>query len=191
MSNSNFNVPNVLTVLRLLMIPAVIWLIFTKELIWALVIYLAACITDLVDGYIARKYKLITKLGMWLDPLADKCMAVAALLSLTFIGCVPAIVTAVVLLKEVLMLIGGAIVIKKKYATPSDRWGKIAQFVLNTAICSCFLYDYLAPYCTWATYLALVGVVAAFVHYAIKNFWMITAPPLKETTEDTDVEEEE
>ena len=77
----NFNVPNILSMIRLCMIPATVILIVYDRLLWGLAVFITAELTDLLDGYIARKYNLITKLGSWLDPLADKLMALAVLIT--------------------------------------------------------------------------------------------------------------
>ena len=65
---SNFNAPNALTVLRLVLIPAVCWLIAKDRMMPALSLFVLASLTDIVDGYIARKHNLITDFGKLMDP---------------------------------------------------------------------------------------------------------------------------
>ena len=77
------NLPNILALIRLLLVPVVVWLIFQERMITAMFVFLAACLTDLLDGYIARRYHLITQLGTFLDPMADKLMAVFVIIAFT------------------------------------------------------------------------------------------------------------
>jgi len=174
---SELNIPNILTVFRLCMVPVVVILIAQDQMITALVCFLIACGTDLLDGYIARKYGLVTKLGIWLDPLADKLMALCVLITFTCRGIFPLWVTLIVLVKELLMLIGGLIVLRKGYSTPSNRFGKAAALLLNVCLGSGFLYQYFAPYYLYATYIVLAVVVAAFIQYAVKNGHLVFAKP--------------
>lgn len=92
MSNKKMNLPNKLTVMRLLLVPLCIaavlipeaWLAPELSAIIALVIFLAASITDMIDGKIARKYGLITDFGKFLDPLADKFLVLGTLLAILY-----------------------------------------------------------------------------------------------------------
>ena len=164
-----FNIPNILTFFRFALIPLVIILVVQNKMIWALAAFLIACITDLLDGFIARKYNLISKLGIWLDPLADKCMALAVLITFTFCRIVPFWVTVVILAKEVLMLLGGFFALRNGHSTPSNKYGKIAAFILNVSIAAGFLCNLLYPWYLYAIYVALAATLIAFAQYAIKN----------------------
>lgn len=169
MSQKNFNLPNILTFLRLAMVPVTVCLILSDQTIAAFAVFLAACLTDLLDGYIARKYNLTTKLGIWLDPLADKMMAVAVIVCFTIEGILPLAILIIVFAKEFLMLLGGFIILRKGHVTPSNKFGKIAALLLNISIASGFLHEYWYPYYLYATYVAVAAVLVAFVQYAIVN----------------------
>ena len=100
---SNFNIPNVLTTFRLLVIPVImVMLIYTDPFINFItaLLFLIATLTDIVDGYIARKYNLVTNLGKILDPLADKLLVLMALIMLIPLDRVPAWMVAVIVLRE-------------------------------------------------------------------------------------------
>ena len=181
-----FNVPNILSMIRLCMIPATVILIVYDRLLWGLAVFITAELTDLLDGYIARKYNLITKLGSWLDPLADKLMALAVLITFFTKGIVPPVVLAVVLIKELLMIIGGAIVVNRGYATTANVYGKVAGLMLNLAIGSGFMHFIWAPYDQYAMYAATVFVVAAFVQYAVKNISVILNKEKNKEADETD-----
>lgn len=168
LKGESINVPNALTLLRLALIPVCVVLVVKEQMIWAFSVFMLACFTDLLDGYIARKFNLVTKLGMWLDPLADKLMAVAIVLTFTIRGILPLTIALVVFAKELLMLIGGFFLLRRDVVVPADKFGKRAAFVLNCSIAAGFLYKYWYPYYIWAAYLAMAAVLVAFVHYAIK-----------------------
>jgi hypothetical protein len=104
----NLNVPNVLSLIRLLLVPVYLILFVRGQKTAALIVFAAACFTDLLDGRIARKYNLITDLGKLLDPVADKVMILTAMFSMT-IGndaihaVIPWAAVLVVLAKELMM----------------------------------------------------------------------------------------
>lgn len=165
------NLPNILALIRLLLVPVVVWLIFQERMITAMFVFLAACLTDLLDGYIARRYHLITQLGTFLDPMADKLMAVFVIIAFTVKGILPLAVTIVIFAKELLMLVGGVLAAKNNKAVlPSNLFGKIAAFIFNTAIGTCFLHAYIDPFYRWFIYVALAGSVASMVQYAWRSW---------------------
>ncbi len=103
MRQDAFNLPNVLTMLRVVMIPFVLWLLWDGRPVmnfWAAIVYSIACITDFLDGYLARRQGLESILGKFLDPLADKLLVMATLIVLVDMGRVPAWVTIVMIGRE-------------------------------------------------------------------------------------------
>ena len=94
---------NKLTILRVVMIPAflaVVYAGFTGSTYVALAIYVVACLTDWLDGYIARKYNQVTDFGKFMDPLADKCLVTAAMLWFVEVGQMPAWALLLVIVRE-------------------------------------------------------------------------------------------
>ena len=86
------NLPNLLTMLRIALIPIVLWLLAdgTPEAnFWAAIVYIGTALTDLIDGYLARKWGQISVLGKFLDPLADKLLVMATLVFLAYLGRLP------------------------------------------------------------------------------------------------------
>lgn len=86
------NLPNLLTMLRIALIPVVLWLLADgtpKANFWATMVYIATALTDLVDGYLARRWGQISVLGKFLDPLADKLLVMATLIFLAYLGRLP------------------------------------------------------------------------------------------------------
>ena len=124
-------IPNILSILRLLMVPLFVLVYFgsdrVRSLIGAAIIYSAAGITDVVDGYLARKNNWITDMGKFLDPLADKLMQAAAAFCLVIDGLLPVWVLIVFIAKELSMVIGGLIILKKRNTMVVSIWvGKFA-----------------------------------------------------------------
>ncbi len=86
------NIPNLLTMLRIAMIPVVLWLLnfgTPKANFWAANVYALTALTDLIDGWLARKWGLISILGKFLDPLADKLLVMATLVFMSYLGRLP------------------------------------------------------------------------------------------------------
>ncbi|CAA7627193.1 CDP-alcohol phosphatidyltransferase family protein [Magnetospirillum sp. UT-4] len=99
------HVPNALTVLRLLAVPVLVWLIATGRMSAAFWLFLAAGLTDAVDGAVARLCNARTALGAWLDPLADKALLVAAFVVLWAGGYLPLWLVVLVVLRDVLIVL--------------------------------------------------------------------------------------
>ncbi|MBQ1250936.1 MAG: CDP-alcohol phosphatidyltransferase family protein [Clostridia bacterium] len=162
------NIPNTLSLFRLFLVPVYLVVFFSKlrhaHLI-AAIIFVVAGITDIVDGYIARKYNQITKLGRILDPLADKFMVWSALISLSVVKIVPRIVTILYFIKEVLMGIGGLLVWRRtKDMPPSHPLGKASTLLFFISITVSILFDLprTVVYLLFGTALLLMVVTVLF-----------------------------
>ena len=102
---SNWNVPNVLTVIRIILVPVYVVLMFMGPddftwRLWATIVCVLAMLTDVADGNIARKYNLVTDFGKLWDPVADKALTGAAFVSLSILGELPWFFTVLILLRE-------------------------------------------------------------------------------------------
>ena len=120
-------VPNLLTILRLALVPAFIVLIYEQDYTNALFVFLVAGITDGADGFIAKRYDCETRLGALLDPVADKCLLISAYAMLTYSGAIPFWLTVTVIFRDVLIL-GGYIIVLATYEeskTPPTRTSKL------------------------------------------------------------------
>jgi CDP-diacylglycerol--glycerol-3-phosphate 3-phosphatidyltransferase len=101
---SNINLPNVLTLTRILMIPVFVMLFVTPtptRSLAAAVVFLVAALTDLLDGYLARRCGQVTKLGRLLDPIADKLLVLSALIVLVQVDRVSALIAILIIAREV------------------------------------------------------------------------------------------
>ena len=163
------NVPNALSLFRLCLVPVYL-IVFFSELKYAhliaIGIFLLAGITDIVDGYIARKYNQITMLGRILDPLADKFMVWAALISLSVSRVIPWFVSIIYFIKEVTMGIGGAVVYRKlRDVPPSNIWGKASTVLFYVAIILSITFDLTGLPVALLFGAALLSMVIALAQY--------------------------
>ena len=100
------NLPNSLTLIRVLLIPVFVILIINKIFSWALVTFAVAGITDALDGLIARVTRQRTELGAYLDPIADKLLLSSAFVTLAIIELIPSWLTVIVVTRDLIILIG-------------------------------------------------------------------------------------
>jgi cardiolipin synthase len=163
--------PNIITLFRFALVPVSTILIYFDMLIPALAVYIVACGTDLLDGYIARKQHLITQVGILLDPLADKLMSVFAVIAFTTTGVLPWFVLAVILVKELLMISGGIFLYFRDIVAPANTFGKIAAFIFNGAIAFTFLYKFVSPWPVYVISISLVIMLASLGQYAYFNLY--------------------
>ncbi len=129
------NIPNILTICRFILIPFFFWAYKAENFLLAAILFFVAGVTDVLDGWIARRFNMTTDLGKIIDPLADKLMQMCAVVLLAWEFPQLLWLLAVLCAKEVLQIIGGFKLIKdKKEIMPSKWYGK-----LNTAIIFLFL----------------------------------------------------
>lgn len=126
------NLPNLLTMLRIALIPGVLFLLWEgtpESNFWAAMLYIGTALTDLIDGYLARKWGQISVLGKFLDPLADKLLLVAVYVSLAVLDLAPAWLAATVVLRD-LVIGAGAAIFRLRYGPLNGRPTAISK--LNT-----------------------------------------------------------
>ncbi|PYG86966.1 cardiolipin synthase [Ruminiclostridium sufflavum DSM 19573] len=129
------NIPNILTALRLIIVPILGYCMNSEMYILSIILFTVGGITDIVDGYIARKFNMITKWGKFFDPLADKLMQITALTFLVIKDFIPIVVLIIVVLKELLMLTGGILLYTKGKTVIGANWyGKLATVIFYFAI---------------------------------------------------------
>ncbi|NLC97490.1 MAG: CDP-diacylglycerol--glycerol-3-phosphate 3-phosphatidyltransferase [Actinomycetales bacterium] len=148
---SNFNVPNALTVLRILGVPVFGWLLLTEAgesiemRLWALLAFVLLMATDKIDGDIARKYNLITDFGKLADPVADKALTGMAFVGLSIIGVLWWWVTILMLVREWGITAMRAVMVRRGVVMPASKGGKLKTVLQSVAIAA-----YVAPLELWA-----------------------------------------
>ncbi|WP_067730150.1 CDP-diacylglycerol--glycerol-3-phosphate 3-phosphatidyltransferase [Oceanobacillus damuensis] len=184
------NLPNKLTFSRILMIPVFIillsvpfdwgsWDIGAAELpaahFAAAVIFIIAAATDWVDGYYARKYNLVTNLGKFMDPLADKLLVSAALILLIEMGLAPAWVVIVIISREFAVTGLRLVAAGEGVVLAAGQMGKLKTATQMIAIAILLLHNFPFsyidfPFGTIMLYLALFFTVVSGVDYFVKNW---------------------
>lgn len=166
----NLTIPNFLTLVRLLLIPVYWWLIMIREdECLALIIFLVASLTDLVDGYIARHFNQITDLGKLFDPLADKLMVLSVMLSLVLRGALPLVILVIILVKEGLMVVGSVLMLHHRVVVYAKPIGKIAQFTIVLGLLLCFFRQHFAafPLHLIVLWVGVALTLAALIYYTV------------------------
>ncbi len=167
---SAWNIANALTVARLLVVPAFIVFLFVEGTGWrlaALGVFMFASITDQLDGFLARKYGLITDFGKMADPIADKALIGSALVCLSILGEIPWWVTVVIIARELgVTLLRFAVI--RFGVIPASTGGKI-KTVLQIFAIGFFLAPGLPDIIRWATMgTAILVTVATGVDYVVR-----------------------
>ena len=167
-------VPNTLTIIRFLLIPAIVISIFSENYILAAVLFTISGITDIADGFIARKFNLVSNFGKLMDPLADKLTQIATLTSLVLAGVLPKFgywILGIVLLKEFIMICGASFLYGKDVVVYSKWYGKLATVMFFIAIIVSLFIKEFSPegflgYIDLPLYLlALIATISALIMY--------------------------
>jgi len=133
------DIPNLLTVLRFLLVPPVVMLLLNERFGLALILFGVAGFTDGLDGYLAKRNNWTSRLGALMDPLADKLLLVSCFVTLGWLGWIPVWLVALVVLRD-LVIVGGAIVfhmrVERLEARPSmvSKLNTVAQILLVLAV---------------------------------------------------------
>lgn len=133
------DIPNVLTVFRICLVPIFVYLFLISENHnAALAVFFLAGITDVVDGITARRFGWMSDIGKILDPFADKCMQISALVCLGIGGFVPIWIVVILVLKETVLLVGATVALKKEKVYIQSNWygkaGTIAFYIVITLL---------------------------------------------------------
>ena len=136
-----WTIPNVLTMIRLILIPVFVVLFFNGLRKAALAVFVAASLTDMLDGYLARKLNQVTDFGKLFDPLADKLMVLTAMVCQAIAGVFPWSAVIIVACKELYMVLGGVFMLKKGVVVYSNLVGKAAQVCFIASLVLAFFHD--------------------------------------------------
>lgn len=169
------NLPNKLTMLRVLLIPVfVVFMLvditaFDKWI--ALGIFVVASLTDLADGKIARKYNLVTNFGKFMDPLADKLLVCSAMIALIELGNIPAWIVIVIIAREFIISGFRLIASDNDVVIAASYWGKFkTTFQMVMVILMIADIPALGILTTIIMYIALVLTIVSLVDYLVKNW---------------------
>lgn len=174
------NVPNTLTVLRVIMIPFFVLFmigdITNADNYIALAIFIAASLTDTLDGYLARKNNQVTNFGKFMDPLADKLLVCAALICLMDLEKLPSWIVIIIISREFIISGFRLIAADNGIVIAASWWGKaktISQMIMIILLIADFggIFDTINQI---FIYLALVLTIVSLVDYVAKNRQVLT-----------------
>jgi cardiolipin synthase len=162
------NLPNILTGIRFILIPIFGYYLYREQYTTAVVLFLLGGITDVLDGYIARKYNLITSWGKLADPLADKLMQITALILLTIQHKIPVLILVIITTKELLMGLGSILIYRnKKYVVSANWYGKMATVIFYFAVAAIIIFDLNSLYNNIFIGIAVLCTLFAFFMYLL------------------------
>jgi CDP-diacylglycerol--glycerol-3-phosphate 3-phosphatidyltransferase len=167
------NLPISLTLLRIFFVPLLVVLLLTKGHnmdLWAVGVFLLAAVTDLLDGYLARKRGQITTLGILLDPIADKLLVSAALISLVELRLIPAWMVVIIVGREFAVTGLRGIASAEGFALEASELGK-TKMVFQVVAITVVALEPRYPRMHWLGQLLLWAVVAFALASAIQYFW--------------------
>ena len=174
------NLPNKLTMARVIMIPFFVIFMLTgwggEASKWiSLAIFIVASLTDLLDGHIARKHNLVTNFGKFMDPLADKLLVCSAMICLVEMGRIPAWIVIVIISREFIISGFRLIAAEQGIVIAASYWGKFKttfqMIAVILMIVNLPVLHFLTVICTWA---ALVLTVVSLIDYIAKNHKVLT-----------------
>src|SRR5215472_7770756 len=131
------NLPNILSMSRLIATVVIFILVLVNQpwaFLSATLLFLLAAVTDYLDGYLARKMKVVSSLGVFLDLTADKVLVAAILIAMVQIGVVPAWITFIIITREFLVSGLRSLAAAKGHVIPAGKWGKQKTFITLIAI---------------------------------------------------------
>lgn len=169
------NLPNKLTIFRVILIPFFVFFMLvpvtgTMDSLIALLIFVVASLTDLLDGYIARKHGLVTNFGKFMDPLADKLLVCSALICLVELRRVPSWVVIIIIAREFIISGFRLIASDKGVVIAASYWGKFKTTFQMLMICLMILnlgsLSLITSVVMWA---ALILTLISLVDYLVKN----------------------
>ncbi len=171
------HIPNYLSALRILLVPVYLWLFFAVSKPLAAVILILCAATDALDGYLARKNNWISDLGKLLDPFADKLASLSTLIALSISGLLPWWITALAILKEVVMIVAAAFLAgKMKIVVASVWYGKLATVLFYVVVLVLHFFSDLmlsnpipATILHWILFLSMAGAALGYLFHYLNN----------------------
>lgn len=150
------NIPNSITLLRLILVPVVVWLLTVGNYDWALWVFIAAALSDALDGFLARVLDQRTELGATLDPIADKLMLLSTLAVLAWLQLIPVWLFGAIIIRDA-VIIGGALAYRRRagHLEVTPTWLGKFHTLLEFAMAALVMADAAAilPLVTWLAWL--------------------------------------
>ena len=188
---ADLSIPNLITLGRILLVPVVVWAITAGEMRIAFVLFLAAGISDAVDGFLAKRFGMATELGAYLDPLADKAMLVSIYVALGIADAIPGWLVILVVSRDIMIV--AAVILSWVVARPVvvkplvvSKFNTAVQIVLATAVLASLAFGwdlgwFLAA-CIGAVAILTLASIAGYMREWVRH--MGPAQPPREPSDD-------
>ncbi|WP_313529679.1 CDP-diacylglycerol--glycerol-3-phosphate 3-phosphatidyltransferase [Anaerotignum sp.] len=170
------NLPNKLTILRVILIPVFLLVLFlapvpTNRYV-AVAIFVVASLTDFLDGYLARRWNLVSNFGKFMDPLADKLLVMAALVSMVELGDLPSWVVIIILAREFAITGFRTLAMEANIVMAASWWGKVkttVQMIMIIVVLLELPFAFMGAVETILVALAVFFTIVSGVDYIVKN----------------------
>lgn len=182
-------VPNLLSLLRVALIVPFVLLFLAEQYIASAIVLIASGISDVLDGFIARKFNQITALGKILDPIADKLTLIAIMICVTIYTPIVIPIMIILIVKDVLMLLGGSVLIENKITPPASKWyGKLSTTVFYISVCIIVFLKAAFNYQNDILSLVLLSVTAVLMIFSLIKYSMIFYTLMKNRNSDNETQ---
>jgi len=160
------SIPNLITLARILLVPVVVWAIAAGEMRIAFILFLVAGLSDLVDGFLAKRFGMATELGAYLDPVADKAMLISTYVALGIADAIPRWLVILVVSRDIMIV--GAVILSWLIDKPMElkplavsKLNTVAQIVLALTVLAALGFSFDADFAKWVIWalMALVTVL--------------------------------
>lgn len=181
-------IPNLLSFLRLVLIAPFVYFFLEEKYVEAAAALIISGISDALDGFIARTFNQVTEIGKLLDPLADKLTLIAIMVCITVM--IPKVlpVMIVMVVKDLVMLIGGSLLLKQDLKPPAAKWyGKVATFVFYVSVCLIVFLKAAFHYENEVLSIVLLSLTAALMIFALIKYFMIYRSLIKDKDERSNI----
>ena len=174
----NLNAANLITIFRIILIPIFMVLYLNKNFyyagfpLYAMLIFLLAFFSDVLDGFIARSKGLITPIGKVLDPLADKLLRLSCLCAFMINQVLPFYLFIILLVLDLVSISVGIYLYYKQIIIPANIVGKITTIFMGLSLFSCFFHNFIGPVDLILIIISLVMVFITILQYFIKYLKM-------------------
>lgn len=161
------NLPNKLTLLRIILVPFFVLFLLVNTIpyhyLWALIVFAVASITDCLDGYIARKYHLVTNFGKFLDPLADKVLVLAAMIAFIELGLSSSVVVIIVIAREFLVTSLRLVAAGEGTVIAASIYGKIKTISQMFSIVAILLLETIGQFVELSVNISLISNILMWI----------------------------
>ena len=170
-----FTIPNILGYFRILLIAPFMYFFLKGKYTESAVVIILSGLSDCVDGFLARRLNQVTQLGKMLDPVADKLTLIAVAICLSIIEPMIFPVVSILALKDILMMIGASVLLKKHIMPVASAWyGKVGTVCFYLSVAAIVVFDMILKYENFGTTaFIMLSITAVIMIYSLIRYYMI------------------